>query len=104
MKRRCDRSASIRRFDLFLIDVNMPRMSGLATITAVRRLPHYACTPIFVLTSEGTTKMIEDGRRAGASAWFVKPLNPLALLEAIGRELGASSGVFRSAMPVARKP
>ena len=73
--------------DLVISDVNMPIMSGLQMIAEIRKLPSYAKTPIFVLTTESGAKVTE-GKAVGASAWIVKPFKPESLLAGARRALG----------------
>ncbi len=56
--------------DLVITDINMPRMTGLELIRALRALDAYRFTPIIVLSSE--KEDIKQSREAGASAWIAK--------------------------------
>ena len=65
--------------DLILLDVMMPELDGLATLKALRELPHLADTPALFVT--GLT-MPEDLARymgVGAIGVIPKPLIPLRL-------------------------
>ncbi|WP_426194386.1 response regulator [Massilia sp. DWR3-1-1] len=65
--------------DLILLDVMMPELDGLATLKALRLLPHMADTPALFVT--GLT-MPEDLARyvgVGAIGVIAKPLVPLRL-------------------------
>jgi len=73
--------------DLVISDVNMPVMGGLTMISEIRKLPSYARTPIFVLTTESGARVAE-GKAAGASAWIVKPFKPESLLAGVKRAVG----------------
>ena len=44
-------TARAGNFDLLIVDVNMPRMNGLTAVAAIRKIPHNAKTPIFILTT-----------------------------------------------------
>lgn len=74
-------------FALIITDINMPVMDGLTFLSQLRALEGYAETPIFVLTTESTTHIQEDGRAKGATAWIVKPFDETALLEGIKKSL-----------------
>lgn len=82
-------SLAQQRGDLALIitDINMPVMDGLTFLAQLRALEGYAETPIFVLTTESTTHIQEDGQAKGATAWIVKPFHEIALLEGIKKFL-----------------
>lgn len=74
-------------FDLVIADIHMPVMDGLAMIREVRKLPGYAAIPIFVVTADATSARMEQGRKAGASAWMLKPARPDLLWKAIEKAL-----------------
>ena len=83
--------------DLFVVDLLMPGLDGLALTRALRELPAYARTPIFVLSTEGHGALVAEGTSAGADAWIVKPFEPgrllLAIRRALARARGADPGV-----------
>jgi two-component system chemotaxis response regulator CheY len=74
-------------FDAVLTDIHMPTMDGLELIRELRRLPGYAKTPVFVLTSDVSRSRFAEGRELGATAWLVKPPNLLALVTAVREAL-----------------
>jgi two-component system chemotaxis response regulator CheY len=74
-------------FDAVLTDIHMPTMDGLEFIRQLRRLPGYAKTPVFVLTSDVSRARFAEGREVGASAWLLKPPNLLALVTAVRESL-----------------
>jgi len=86
-------------FDLVLTDIHMPRMDGVRMIEELRKLPQYAVTPIFVLTSDASSLRAQDGKRAGANAWILKPLLPELLWEAIEKTLSGPASKSLSANP-----
>jgi two-component system chemotaxis response regulator CheY len=75
-----------QKFDLIITDLNMPRMDGIAMISAIRKLPAYAHTPILMLTTESQPEKKDAGRKAGATGWIVKPFQA-AQLVAVTRKL-----------------
>ncbi len=80
-------AAKKQKADLVISDVNMPVMTGLQMIAEIRKLPSYAKTPIFVLTTESGARVAE-GKAVGASAWIVKPFKPESLLAGVKRATG----------------
>lgn len=68
------------KFDLIIIDIIMPFMSGLELCSAYRTKFGYA-TPIILLTALSTTEDIVKGLHAGADDYLTKPFK-LAELEA----------------------
>ena len=79
--------ARAERFDLILCDIHMPVMDGLEMIQELRKQSEYASTPVFVLTSDATLSRVADGKKAGADAWVVKPVNPASLWKAVEKVL-----------------
>lgn len=74
-------------YALVLTDVNMPRMDGISLVRALRGEESYRYTPIIVITTESSAEFKSRGREAGATAWIVKPFNPVRLIETVRRVL-----------------
>ena len=69
--------------DLFIVDINMPNMNGLEMIEDIRLIGAHQKTPIFVLTTESSSEIANEGKQAGATAWIVKPFKEEPLLAGI---------------------
>ncbi|MCB1741036.1 MAG: response regulator [Gammaproteobacteria bacterium] len=65
---------------LVITDLNMPMMNGIELITAARKLASLRFTPILMLTTESQQTMRDQGKKAGATGWLVKPVRPEQLL------------------------
>lgn len=61
-------------FDLLILDIKMPKKSGLELCKEFRKLKGYA-TPVIMLTALGTTDDIVNGLDAGADDYVVKPFS-----------------------------
>ena len=74
------------RFDLAIVDVNMPKMTGLEVIKLHRMAslggPH---TPIIVLSADAMPETVQACSEAGADAYMTKPVEPRRLIEMITR-------------------
>lgn len=68
---------------LVITDVNMPNMDGLALVRKIRETAEHKFTPILVLTTESQGSVVEEGKKAGATGWIVKPFNGDKLLETV---------------------
>ena len=77
-----------QQLDLLIVDVNMPGMNGLEMIRLVRATKGYEETPCFILTSESTRALIDMGKKAGVTAWIMKPFKQELLLRGIRKVLG----------------
>jgi two-component system, OmpR family, KDP operon response regulator KdpE len=69
-----------QRFDLILLDINMPGMSGLETCREIRRQSEVA---IIMLTVRDTETDKVEALDAGADDYVTKPFNPPELLARI---------------------
>ena len=85
--------------DLVLVDVNMPRMDGITLVAQLRALAAYHLTPMLLLTTESSPQSKQQGKRAGATGWMVKPFHPDQLLATLERVL---SGAIRPALSATR--
>jgi len=83
--------ARAEQFDLITTDVHMPIMTGLQMIAELRKMPAYAATPIFVLTSDAAPARAADGRKAGADAWVLKPIDSELVWKTIEKALFGKS-------------
>lgn len=71
------------RPDVALLDVQMPRLSGLDVCRRLRELPECAHTRIVMLTAAAQAEDRRRGLAAGADHYLTKPFSPLALLTLI---------------------
>jgi two-component system cell cycle response regulator DivK len=72
-----------KRPDLILMDVQLPKMSGLDVTRALRADPATADVPIIVVTSFALSGDDQRAMQAGASAYIAKPYSPRELLALI---------------------
>jgi two-component system cell cycle response regulator DivK len=75
------------RPDLILMDVQLPKMSGLEVTRALRGNPATADVPIIVVTSFALSGDDRRAMEAGASAYIAKPYSPRELLALIHKFL-----------------
>ena len=72
---------------LILTDINMPVMGGMELIRSVRALPELKFVPILTLTTESESAKRDEGKRAGATGWLVKPVSGNDLIAVIRKVL-----------------
>jgi two-component system, cell cycle response regulator DivK len=71
--------------DLILVDIQLPKISGLEATRRLRADPRTAHIPIIAITSFALSGDDEKAREAGASHYVAKPYSPRELLETIRR-------------------
>jgi DNA-binding response OmpR family regulator len=69
--------------DVVLLDIMMPYASGLDVLEEIRRLPHRAELPVFMLTANGQESDRVRSFELGATDFFTKPFSPKKLLARI---------------------
>ncbi|HLL76508.1 MAG TPA: response regulator [Pyrinomonadaceae bacterium] len=82
------RSAGARgvRYDLIVLDNELPELAGLEVARAARAIKECRRTPIILVALEDCT---DEARRVGASEFLRKPHNLLTLADAVRRLLKA---------------
>ena len=76
-----------KRPDLILMDVQLPKMSGLDATRKLRAQAATAKTPIIAITSFALSGDDKKALEAGASAYLAKPYSPRDLLGLIRKML-----------------
>ena len=82
------RKLSSSRFDLALIDINMPVMDGLKLIHLIRDEESLKAMPIVVITTEGADEDRERAMALGADEYLTKPVQA-------GRVLSVVKGLLK---------
>lgn len=78
--------------DLLLLDLDLPGMSGIATLKALRELPGLGPVPAVFLTAANDPAVEQELRALGVQEILRKPFRPRVLVQAIGRTLGREAG------------
>ena len=81
------------RFDLVIVDVNMPQMDGLSFLQTLRAksLP-LSSIPALVISTEAAPHRVAAARAAGANFYIVKPLSVETLVQYASLLCGARNG------------
>ncbi|QDH73070.1 ATP-binding protein [Brevundimonas sp. M20] len=87
-------AAGEQRFDLIIMDVNMPVMDGLTATRAIRAGGGPNCeTPVVVLSASARTEDHQAGLDAGADAYLNKPIDFAALAMVMNRVGAGRAGI-----------
>ena len=62
--------------DLVLTDVRMPRMTGYEACRVIKEDPTLAHIPVVFLSAKGQEEEVEEGLKAGALDYILKPFAP----------------------------
>jgi chemosensory pili system protein ChpA (sensor histidine kinase/response regulator) len=77
--------------DLFLMDIEMPRMDGFELASHVRNDPRLQHIPIIMITSRTGEKHRERARKIGVERYLGKPFQEAELMQEIDVLLGRES-------------
>ena len=66
--------------DLIIVDWDMPVMTGIEFVTAVRAIPNGSKPKIIFCTSKNSVEDVQRGMSAGANEWIVKPFDQAKML------------------------
>jgi CheY-like chemotaxis protein len=73
--------------DLILMDIMMPGISGYQACEKIRSNKKFKDLKIVMLTAKGQKGDMEEGLKAGADDYIVKPFDPFELIETVGEIL-----------------
>lgn len=74
-------------YNFVITDWNMPQMSGLELVKAIRANPMLKKTAILMVTAEAKKELIIEAAQAGADGYIVKPITPDVLKQKIEKVL-----------------
>ncbi|MBF0223956.1 MAG: chemotaxis response regulator CheY [Desulfobacterales bacterium] len=78
----------VNKIDLIISDWNMPKMTGLDFLKAVRASEEYKHLPFLMVTAEAQKQNVIDAVQAGVSNYIVKPFTAETISEKLKKILG----------------
>lgn len=72
-------------FDFLVTDWNMPGMTGIELLKAVRADPNLVKLPVLMVTAESKREQIVEAAQAGVNGYVVKPFTAVTLEEKISK-------------------
>ncbi|GFZ86117.1 response regulator [Dyella caseinilytica] len=81
-------------FDMVVTDWNMPNMTGIELLQAIRAEPKLKSLPVLMVTAENNREQIIAAAQAGVNGYIVKPFTAVTLKEKLDKifERLAASG------------
>jgi len=76
-----------RSFDLAIVDRNMPGVTGIEVVEAIRKDPKTAAMKVLMCTASSVPLEIDEAFAAGADDYILKPLNFPELMGKVARAL-----------------
>lgn len=73
--------------DLILLDVLMPRMSGLEALRLLRKAPQTQRVPVILVTTRSEAENLTAGFEQGCNDFVFKPIDPSELLAKVRDQL-----------------
>ncbi len=83
--------AKSEAFDLILMDVRMPRMTGYEACRRLKDMDSTKNIPIIFLSAKGQEQEIQTGINAGAADYILKPFAPDTLVNTINKVLSKAN-------------
>jgi len=80
--------ARLDKPDLILMDIMMPRMTGLEACRVIKQDKATSGIPVILLTTRGEESYVQEGYASGCSDYLTKPVNDAELLDLLRAYLG----------------
>jgi len=77
-------------FDVVLLDWNMPKLSGIDTLKAIRKAGN--TTPVIMVTTEAEKSRVIEAIKSGANDYLIKPFAPDQLAAKVKGAVPAAAG------------
>ncbi|RMF77751.1 MAG: response regulator [Planctomycetota bacterium] len=79
-----------QQFDVILLDWNMPKLSGIEALRALRQSGNK--TPVIMVTTEAEKARVIEAIKTGANDYLIKPFSPDQLAEKVKGLTAAAAG------------
>ena len=72
-------------FDFVVTDWNMPGVTGIELLKAIRAEPSLAKLPVLMVTAEAKREQIIEAAQAGVNGYIIKPFTAVTLKEKLDK-------------------
>ncbi|MEI9962163.1 MAG: response regulator [Limisphaerales bacterium] len=91
------------RPDMVLLDLVLPKISGVEVIKQIRAIPEFATLPLIVFSNIYLTNMVQEASRAGATKCLSKSnCTPKDVLDIVRSTIGDSGAIPQAPSPTAK--
>jgi two-component system chemotaxis response regulator CheY len=87
-------------FDLYVVDINMPRMDGYSFVRELRKLEARHQAPVVMVSTEAASQDASRALDAGANGYLVKPARPADMVLTAALLLGDAAAALKAAQGV----
>jgi two-component system chemotaxis response regulator CheY len=84
-------------FDLYVCDINMPKMDGYTFVRELRRQAHVPQAPVMMVSTEAQSQDASAAQDAGANCYLIKPAKPTELVLTAALLLGDAEAALKAA-------
>jgi two-component system chemotaxis response regulator CheY len=84
-------------FDLFVVDINMPKMDGYSFVRELRKLQEVPQVPVMMVSTEAQVQDATAAQDAGANCYLIKPAKPQELVLTAALLLGDGDAALKAA-------
>jgi len=82
--------------DMILLDIMMPKISGIEAIGLIRQINGFEKTPIVIMTARIQANEIQEYFDHGANSVIAKPFDPMTLVDEVKKIWDESHANIRS--------
>jgi len=79
-------------FDMYLLDIVLPGLDGVAVLRMLRADPQNADKPVYMLSAKQKSADMETAKRAGATGYIAKPFRGVELMDLVAKHRSAAQG------------
>jgi len=87
------------QIDLVLLDVHMPRMSGLDVLLSMKRMGRPA-PPVMMVSANRSIETVQGAMRLGCAGYVAKPFTPESLLGRVRKVLAGRAPAVDDAVEI----
>jgi two-component system, chemotaxis family, chemotaxis protein CheY len=92
--------ADDEHYDLYVVDINMPRLDGYGFVRELRRLGAEHQAPVLMVSTEAKSHDASAAFDAGANSYLIKPARPQELVLSAALLVGDAAAASHAAQQI----